>query len=369
MKVLLAGGGTGGHIYPAIAIANEIKKEFPDAEIQFAGRDDCMEADIVPKAGYSLNNIRIYGFERYYSKLKKASVFIKMFRGLNDARRLVKRFDPDIVIGTGGFVSGPVVLAGALRKKPTLIHEQNATPGFTTKVLSKYANIVCSSFENTKDFVRHPERVINTGNPVRGEFGEHTREKARESLGIPDGAKVIVAFGGSLGAKNINDSMIEVIRKYVNSPDVFIYHATGKGGYDDFMKVIGEEGIDIEKAENVVVKNYVYNMPVVLNAADIVVTRSGAGAIAEVTFLGKAGIYIPYPLAADDHQRKNAEEVERVGAGKMILDADLNGRVLLEEVDRLLEDSAYLEEMSTNSFSLGKRNSAELIVNEVKKLV
>ena len=369
MKILLAVGGTGGHIYPAIAIANQIKKEFPDCEIQFAGRDDCMEADIVPKAGYRLNNIRIYGFERYYSKFQKAVVFLKMFRGLNDARRLIKRYNPDLVIGTGGFVSGPVVLAAALKGKKTLIHEQNALPGFTTRTLSSYAKVVCASFDNTKEFVKHPDRVVNTGNPVRGEFAEHNRAEAREKLSIPQDARVIVAFGGSLGAKNINDSMLDVIEKYIGDESVYIYHATGKNGYEDFMRQASDRGLDLEGAQNVVVKDYVYDMPVVLNSADIVVTRSGAGAIAEVTFLGKAGIYVPYPLAADDHQRKNAEEVERVGAGKMILDKDLDGRVLLSEVDRLLEDSEYLKEVSENSYRLGKRNSAELIVEQVRKLL
>lgn len=369
MKILIAGGGTGGHIYPAVAIANQIKYEHPDAEIMFGGRMDCMEADIVPKAGYKLSSIRIYGFERYYSKLQKAGVFIKMFRGFNDARKLVKEFDPDVVIGTGGFVSGPVVLAGALKGKPTLIHEQNATPGFTTKTLSKWANVVCSSFENTKEFVKYPDRVVHTGNPVRREFGLYNREIARKTLEVDKNRRVIVCFGGSLGAKNLNDSMLYLIDKYKNRDDVYIYHVTGKAGYDDFIENASNQGINFGEIHNVEIKDYVYDMPLLLNAADLVIARSGAGAIAEITYVGLAGIYIPYPLAADDHQRKNAEEVEKAGAGIMILDKDLSAVKLAGEVDKILDNEELLKQMSYRAKLLSNRNSAEMIVDEIEKLL
>lgn len=368
MKILIAGGGTGGHIYPAVAIANQIKYEHPDAEIVFAGRNDCMEADIVPKAGYELNNIRIYGFERYYSKLKKLSVFFKMFRGYNDARKLVNSFNPDIVIGTGGFVSGPVVLAGALKGKPTLIHEQNAMPGFTTRTLSKWADIVCSSFENTKEYVKHPERVVYTGNPVRREFGLYNREIARKTLGIDSDKKVIVCFGGSLGAKNLNDAMLSLIDEYKNDDDIYICHVTGKNGYEDFLENAKKKGLNFGEIHNVEIKDYVYDMPVLLNAADLVIARSGAGAIAEITYVGLAGIYVPYPLAADDHQRKNAEEVESAGAGIMILDDELNGDRLIDEVKKIICNESYFKQMSYMSKLLSIKDSAERIVDEVEKL-
>ena len=369
MKILIAGGGTGGHIYPAVSIANQIKYEHSDAQIIFAGREDCMEADIVPKAGYELHNIRIYGFERYYSKIQKACVFVKMFRGFNDARKLIKKFDPDVVIGTGGFVSGPVVLAGALKGKPTLIHEQNAVPGFTTKTLSRWARIVCSSFENTKDFVCHKDRVVLTGNPVRREFGLYTRQIARKTLELDKDIKVIVCFGGSLGAKNLNDSMLSLIEKYKNRDDVFIYHVTGKAGYEEFLENGKKQGLNFGEIHNVQIKDYVYDMPLLLNAADLVIARSGAGAIAEITYVGLAGIYVPYPLAADDHQRKNAEEVEKAGAGIMILDKELTGEKLTEEVSGILENESYLKQMSYKAKVLSKKDSAELIVDEVEKLV
>lgn len=369
MKVLIAGGGTGGHIYPAVAIANQIKYEHPDWEIRFAGRKDCMEADIVPKAGYELTNIRIYGFERYYSKLKKASIFFKMFKGFNDAKKLVKEYNPDIVIGTGGFVSGPVVLAGALKKKPTLIHEQNAAPGFTTKLLSKWADVVCSSFENTYKFVAHPQRVVHTGNPVRRDFGLFNREISRKNLNISEDKKVIVCFGGSLGAKKLNESMLGLIKKYQNDDNIYIYHVTGKNGYNEFLDSAKEQGICFDKINNVTIKDYAYDMPMLLNGADIVITRSGAGAIAEITYIGLMGIYIPYPLAADDHQRKNAQAIVDSGAGVMILDNELNEDSLIKEVDKVLMNESLLNKMSTNAKKLATPNSSEDIVKQVNKLL
>ncbi len=369
MKVLIAGGGTGGHIYPGVAIANQIKYEHSDWEVEFAGRSDCIEGEVVPNAGYKLHNIRIYGFERYYSKLEKAKVFLKMFKGYLDAKKLIKEYKPDIVIGTGGFVSGPVVLAAAKSKVKTLIHEQNAVPGFTTKTLSKWADTVCSSFPNTNEFVKYPDRVVYVGNPVRREFGLYTREIARKTLNINNDKIVIVSFGGSLGAKKINDSMMEIINKFKNDELVEIFHITGRGAYREFLDELKENNIDLEKINNIKIMDYTHDMPILLNGSDIVIARSGAMSIAEITLLGLVGIYVPYPLAADDHQRKNALEIVNKNAGFMILDKDLDGQVLYEHIINLVKDNNLLGIMSENSKKLSNPNSSKMIVKEVQKLI
>ncbi len=369
MKVLIAGGGTGGHIYPALAIANQIKYLHSDWEVEYAGRVDCMEGDIVPKAGYEIHNIRIYGFERYYSTLKKISVFFKMFKGYSDAKRVVKKFCPDIVIGTGGFVSGPVVLAGVRKKKKSLIHEQNAIPGFTTKMLSKWADTVCATFKNTKEFVEHPGRVVYTGNPVRREFDLYTKEIARKTLQIDMDKKIILSFGGSLGAKNLNLAMMYLIEKLQDNDNVYIYHVTGKNQYDDFCKGCEEKGLNLDKINNVEILDYIYDMPLYMNASDIVISRSGATSIAEITYMGLAGIYIPYPHAANDHQTKNAMEVVKGGGGYMIEDDKLDGDSLFEKVNTLLTDEEIFNEVCRASKELSMKDSADLIVKEIEKLI
>ena len=231
MKILISGGGTGGHIYPGIAIAHEIKKRHADWIVEFAGRHNSIEGRVVPEAGYKIYNLHVAGYERYYSFWEKLSVIGRLVVSLKDSFVLLKKIKPDVMIGTGGYICGPIVAVAHLKGIPSLITEQNVIPGFTIKTLSKYASVVCTSFEETAKYMNYPERCVLTGNPVRSEFEDISREQARTKLGLNDQVKFILSFGGTWGAQTINDSVAFLIKSYINQENVFIYHLTGNEAY------------------------------------------------------------------------------------------------------------------------------------------
>ena len=363
MKVLLAGGGTGGHVYPAIAIANKIKEHNPDCEILFVGTKNGIESEIVPKAGFELKTVTVQGFKRKIDLDNIKRVF-KLCKGLEQSRRIVKKYKPDIVIGTGGYVSGPVLFNAAMNKRVTIVHEQNSFPGVTNKILSKVATKVLTSFEDSHK--RFPEasqdKLVLTGNPVRKEILNSRKFIARKNLGISEDKKMVLCYGGSGGSEEINDAMRLVIENMVKEDVAFIF-ATGKVYYDEFIETIK----DIELKPYQRVMPYLDNMADGLAASDIVIGSAGAISLAEITALGKPSIIIPKAYTSENHQEYNAKSIESQGAGIAILEKDLTPQSLNEAVFKLLGDKELLIDMANNAKKIGKPEAIDLIYNEIMK--
>ena len=363
MKELLAGGGTGGHVYPAIAIANKIKEHNPDCEILFVGTKNGIESEIVPKAGFELKTVTVQGFKRKIDLDNIKRVF-KLCKGLEQSRRIVKKYKPDIVIGTGGYVSGPVLFNAAMNKRVTIVHEQNSFPGVTNKILSKVATKVLTSFEDSHK--RFPEasqdKLVLTGNPVRKEILNSRKFIARKNLGISEDKKMVLCYGGSGGSEEINDAMRLVIENMVKEDVAFIF-ATGKVYYDEFIETIK----DIELKPYQRVMPYLDNMADGLAASDIVIGSAGAISLAEITALGKPSIIIPKAYTAENHQEYNAKSIESQGAGIAILEKDLTPQSLNEAVFKLLGDKELLIDMANNAKKIGKPEAIDLIYNEIMK--
>lgn len=364
MKVLLSGGGTGGHVYPAIAIANKIKEENPDAKILFVGTEKGIEAEIVPKYGYDFKTVTVQGFRRKVDFENVKRVF-KLFKGLEESRSIVKKFKPDIVIGTGGYVSGPVLFNASLKNIPTIVHEQNSFPGVTNKILSKVVTKVLTTFEDAKQ--RFPEKsqdkIVFTGNPVRKEILLTKKNIARRKLGISEDKKMILCYGGSGGSKKINEAIKVAINDLVKEDVAFII-ATGKVYYDEFVKDI--ENITLKPYQKVV--PYLDDMANALGASDLVIGGAGATSISEITALGKPSIIIPKAYTSENHQEYNAKSVENKGAGICILEKDLTGEVLSNSIFKILGDNNLLSEMSEKSKEIGTPRAIDKIYDEILKI-
>ncbi len=369
MKVLVAGGGTGGHVYPAIAIANELRHRHPDWQIEFAGRHNQIEGRVVPAEGYKIHNLHVAGYERFYNLWEKALVVGRLIVAMKDSFVLLHKVKPDIVIGTGGYISGPITMAAALKGIPTLVSEQNVIPGFTIKTLSKVVDTVCIPFSEARDYMAKPEKCVLTGNPVRREFGLFTREMARRSLGIRDEQKFIFSMGGSLGAASINDAVSDMIMKKKDDKSYFFIHVTGKNSHDEVMENLKKKGFEPEKYDNVQILSFTNDMPMMLNGADMVISRSGAMSLSEINYVGVPAVYVPYPYAVHDHQTKNAMFSVKNDAAVLIEDDRLTSDMLISVIDEILSDTTRAEEMRKNSKEIGITNSAELIALEVEKLL
>lgn len=367
MKVLITGGGTGGHIYPAISIAKKIKQEIPDAEILYVGTQSGLESDIVPKEGIEFKTVRVKGFQRKLSPDTFKSL-MELALGLNDARKIIRRYSPDLVIGTGGYVCGPIVLLASLARIPTMIHEQNAFPGVTNKILSKFVSKIACSFEEARKYFSDKEKIQITGNPIREDLLEIDREEAITELGLDSNAKTVLSFGGSGGQRSLNESMLEYILKKSEDPSVQIVHITGKRFYDSFKKKLEDSGIK-ELPQNIRVMEYCYEIPKYLVASDIVVTSAGAITIAEVTALGKPSILIPKKNTAENHQEHNARALEKRGASLVLLEDELSGVDFSEKLDELIGNQEALKEMGARSKEAGIVDANSRIFEIVKKLL
>ena len=357
MRVLIAAGGTGGHIYPGIAVAKEILRRAPGSEIRFVGTARGLENKLVPQAGFELSLIDSAGLKNV-GPIARARGLLVLPKSFLSARRLLKAFRPDAVIGAGGYVSGPVVLTAALLKLPTLVMESNALPGWTNRVLARFVDKAAVSFDAALPHFRG--KAVVTGNPVRREFFEIAASTRRP------GQFSILVFGGSQGARAINEAMIAALPSLAGLKDVLrITHQTGEADFAKVSSGYAEAGW----GERASVRKYIDNMVDAFADVDLVICRAGATTTAELIAAGKASVMIPFPLAADDHQRRNAEALAAAGAGRMILQQDLSGERLAEEITTLARDSERITKMEQAARQLARGDSAAAVVDMIEELV
>lgn len=366
MKVLITGGGTGGHIYPAIAIAKKLKKSFKNIDILYVGTENGLEKDLVPKAGLNFKTITVTGFKRRLS-LDNLKTIKKLFIGLNNAREIINTFKPDLVIGTGGYVCGPIVLVAALKNIKTVIHEQNVVPGMTNKILGKFVNKILISYEETKEYFSNKDKVFHTGNPVREEFLAINSLKCKKEMKVSQDSLVILSFGGSRGAKKINDTILNMI-KYINGiSDITLIHVTGNLYYEQMMESIKDLNIKLES--NIKILPYIHNMPKVMGASDLIIARSGAITLAEITTVGLPSILVPSPNVVNNHQEYNARVLEKQGAAIVLLEKDFNSKNLYDLIVKLKGDRERLVNMACNSKSLSMADATKDIMNNIEELL
>lgn len=363
MRVLFAGGGTGGHINPAISIADYAASKNKDFEALFVGTREGLETKLVPKAGYNIEYIEIQGFDRKHI-LRNAETVIKLVSARKKCRKIIKDFKPDCIVCTGGYVSGPVAMASKAMKVPSLIHEQNVYPGMTVKGSANYVTYLALSFEETVNHMKHKEKCVVTGNPVRGEILRADYAKAREKLGIKK--PFVLIFGGSLGADKINDTVIGMLDKIAADDKIELLFGTGDRNYEKVMKRVEESGIKL--TDSIKIVSYIDNMAEYMAAADVVVSRAGAITVSEIAALGKPSILIPSPNVVRNHQEQNAREFESRNASALILEKDLTPEALYGKIMSMINDNELLREMSENLKPLAKVDALEKIYALMKKM-
>jgi undecaprenyldiphospho-muramoylpentapeptide beta-N-acetylglucosaminyltransferase len=361
IKVLVSGGGTGGHIFPAISIANAIKNKCPNADILFVGAENRMEMEKVPAAGYPIIGLPVSGFDRKHL-LKNIKVLFRLFKSIRLADKTVKSFSPDIAVGVGGYASGPTLWAAARRGIPTLIQEQNSYAGVTNKLLASKAKAICVAYENMDRFFPK-DRIILTGNPVRQELQNDTinREEAIRFFNLDPSKKTILVIGGSLGARTINNSIAAGIEKIPQN--IQLIWQSGKG-YD----TQAQKALEEKKPENIKQMPFISRMDMAYKAADLVISRAGASSISELCLLGKPVILIPSPNVAEDHQTKNAQALSTKNAALMIRDCDAQN-LLIDTALKTVQDETSLKNMSDNISKMAQRDSATRIADIIFELV
>jgi len=364
MKILFAGGGTAGHINPALSIADYIKEQEENFEALFVGTKRGLETKLVPSAGYDIKYIDICGINRK-NLLKNISVLYKLQKAKKDVYKIIKDFAPDAVVCTGGYVSGPVMIAAHKAGIPSIIHEQNVYPGLTVKGSQKYATYVAVSFEETVEHLVK-EKCVVTGNPIRPEVLHSDREKSRQKLGIGNKPYVLV-FGGSLGAGKINDTMIGVLKKIAAEQNISLLFGTGDKNFAQVTEQVKNENIILP--DDVKIVPYINNMNEVMSACDLVVSRAGAITVSEIAALGKPSILIPSPNVVRNHQEQNAREFEKNGGAKVITEEELTDDLLYDTISKTAVDKQALQKMSQNVKRLGKTDATAEIYELVKKMI
>lgn len=370
MRAIIAAAGSGGHINPGIAIANKIKEKEENSEIIFIGTDRGLENDLVPRAGYKLERINAHGIERKIS-LDNFKNLYNTYKSIGEAQKILKEFKPDVVIGMGGYICVPTVIAAKKLHIPVVLHESNAFPGVAVRLFKKKADKILVGFGDAKNKLDNRENVIITGNPIKIKklnLSEIEKSNIKKQLGISDEKPVVLVFGGSQGAQSINRSFMEIIVNKKNKTYQIIW-AAGPNQYEDIKNKLKEVNMDINNIENVKIVPYIYNMEEVMNTCDLVVCRSGAMTITEVSVVGKPAIFIPFPYATENHQEYNARVLEKIDAAKIILNKDLNSEILQNTIKELVNDKKVLEKMGENATKIAMQNVEDKIYDEIKKLV
>lgn len=357
MKCIVVAGGTGGHIYPAIAIINKIKENEPESEFLYIGTTDRMEKDIIPKLGIPYVGLEVVGLNRK-NLFKNIEVFKKYKKALNDAKKEIKNFNPDVVIGVGGYITLPVLSAANSLGYKTLIHEQNSIPGLSNKMLAKFANCVCVSLPNSVKLFKN-KNVVYTGNP-RSEEIIDVKKVSKKSLGLDSSKKLVVIVMGSLGSLTMTKKLKDLIPGFKNK-DYQVVVVTGKGYIDDYK--------DVKLSDNVKIVPYLDNFINVMKDTDLIVSRAGASTIAEITAIGLPAILVPSPYVTHNHQYMNAKELEDLGACTIVTEEEFEKDKLIKEIDKLLNNEDKYNKMKEASKKLGVADSATRIYAEIRKLI
>ena len=370
MKILFTGGGTGGHVYPAIAIAKTIKSRCPDAEIAFVGTSKGIENKICQKEGFPIYHVEIMGVKRSLS-LSNAKALYYCVTSPGKAKKIIDEFKPDAVIGTGGYVCWPTCKAASKAGIPTVLHESNAFPGLAVKKLQDHVDKILLNFSECANGIKskNSDKLLTVGNPLRNDFSTLKKEKARELLGITGSkTKVVLSYGGSRGAGKVNETVVELMRLCTaEDPDVIHIHATGEIGKEKFKEKFKEYGLD--SYSNLCVYDYIEDMPVKMAAADVVICRAGAMTVSEIALMGKTAIFIPSPNVTDNHQYKNAKVLADKDAAVVIEEKDLTPERLAEKVRELLKDDKKREEMSLRVREFSDPNANAKIYDEIVRLI
>ena len=359
----MSGGGTGGHIFPALSIANEVRRRHPDAKILFVGAEGRMEMEKVPAAGYNIIGLPVSGFDRKHL-LRNFKVVARLLKSMRLAKKILKDFKPDIAIGVGGYASGPMLKEAQKQGIPTLLQEQNSYAGVTNKLLAAKADCICVAYEGMERFFPQ-DKIVLTGNPVRRNLLEcgATPEQARQAMGVDPNKRTILIIGGSLGARTINNAIIDGLTRIGEAYDVQVIWQTGKI-YDNQCR----EALEASGVKNVVQMPFISNMDMAYRAADLVVSRAGASSISELQLLGKAAILVPSPNVAEDHQTKNALALVNRDAAIMVTDADAAAQLVDTMLDTVTDDE-LMASLGRNVLKMALRDAAEHIVDEVEKII
>lgn len=368
MKILIAAAGTGGHINPGIAIANKIKKENPKAEIVFVGTTRGLENDLVPRAGYQLKTIEVYGISRKFT-IDNFKKILKTLKGYKQAKKLINEMNPNIVIGTGGYICGPIGMVASRKNIPIVLHESNAFPGATIRLLSKKVDKILLGFEEAKEKLPKAKKIIVTGTPTKLEklnLNEQKKKEIRNNIGLKEEKPIVLIFGGSQGAKKINDIIVDIIKSKKNK-DYQILWAPGKRQFDYIKEEFEKLHININNISGVKIVPYIYNMEEAMSVADLLVSRSGALTITEVSITGIPSIFIPLAIAAENHQEYNAKVLADKGGAEIILEKDLTTENLTSKIDSIIKNKDKMWKMQRVNLKNAQRNVEEKIYNEIKQ--
>jgi UDP-N-acetylglucosamine--N-acetylmuramyl-(pentapeptide) pyrophosphoryl-undecaprenol N-acetylglucosamine transferase len=365
MKVLVTGGGTGGHIYPGLAFIRELQSRNPAVELLYVGTKTGMEADIIPKERLAFASIHSRGFRRKLSWDTFKTVGVAG-QGVIEAGRILKQFQPDLVVGTGGYVAGPMVLQAALRRIPTLIHEQNALPSVTNRLLARFVTAIAVSFQESIRYFPAGKPIFVTGNPVRKEIMQLNRKEACQRLELNCDQKTLLIVGGSNGAEPINNTVMQLIPRLQNEFNLQVLFVTGRRNFQLVQDYLQSNNIEVRSGSRII--PYMYDMPAGLKAADLVISRAG-GMIAEINTCGLPAIYIPSPYVADNHQEYNAKAIENQGAAIMLRETELTPATLGDTLAKMLNQPNLLENMQKAAWALAKPKATEDLVDIALQLI
>ena len=370
-RVIFTCGGTAGHVNPAIALAQFMQEKDPATEVLFVGAERGLEKDLVPKAGYAFRTVHISSFHRSFKPKEIRHNLISVYnlmRAPREARAILREFQPDVVIGTGGYASFPMVKEASRAGIPTAVHESNMVPGLTTEMLEPFASRIMVGFESCRQHYKHPEKDMVTGTPVRGDFFDLTKEEAKSKLGLNDGRPLIVSFWGSLGASGMNRQMADFLALEAAKEPFHHIHAAGKNGYPVVAQLLREKDVDLTQHPALELREYIYDMAVVMRAADLVICRAGASTISELTALGVPALIVPSPYVTNNHQEKNARVLEEAGGAAVLLEKDSSGQTMFQIACGILRDAEKRMKMEAAMTSLGIRDATERIYQTILEI-
>lgn len=370
MKVIIAAAGTGGHINPAIAIANKIKEEDKKSDIIFIGTTRGLENSLVPRAGFKLKTIEAYGLSKKIS-IDNIKKMYRTYKGYGEAKKIIKEFKPDVVIGTGGYICGATILAAHKLGIPTVLHESNSFPGKAIKMLAKKTDTILVSFEDAENRIKNAKKIVFTGTPVKikkMDYNISERKAILKQAGLKEDKPIVLIFGGSQGAKKINETILGIIKDKKNKEYQVIW-ATGPKQYDVIKQELEDNNISINNISNFKIFPYIYNMEEIMNISDLIVSRSGAMTITEISNLGKPSILVPLPNVSGNHQLYNAKVLEKIQAAKIILNDELDENKLNGEIEKIVLSKDKMNEMGKNALKASTKDVENKIYNEIKKLI